>query len=177
MIETTTNGLAVLTVIGQILIVALLFEVIRTRKGSRSSPLLSVAKDNIILLSFFVASVAVLGSLFFSEIAQYEPCKFCWIQRILMYPLVVVFGLALIKKTRDAHLYGLVLSVVGMFVAAYHYLMQVDLITPTTCSAVGYASSCADSFTLTFGYITIPLMALTAFVLITIFTLLSFYHD
>lgn len=177
MIETTTSGLAVLTVVGQILIVALLFEVIRTRKSTKHSPLLSVAKSNVIPLSFFVAGVAVLGSLFFSEIAGYEPCKFCWIQRILMYPLVIIFGLALIKKTRDAHFYGLALGGLGVLVAAYHYLMQVDLITPTTCSAVGYASSCADSFTLTFGYITIPLMALTAFALITIFTLLSFYHD
>lgn len=34
----------------------------------------------------------------FSEIQQYEPCKLCWYQRILMYPIVLITTVAYIQK-------------------------------------------------------------------------------
>jgi hypothetical protein len=35
--------------------------------------------------------------LYFSEIAHYEPCYFCWIQRYLLYPESLICGLFLLK--------------------------------------------------------------------------------
>ena len=45
-------------------------------------------------LAFSVAAVSTAGSFWFSEVGGFVPCEFCWYQRILMYPLVVVLGVA-----------------------------------------------------------------------------------
>ena len=39
-------------------------------------------------LAFLVAATATLGSLYFSEVAHFVPCRLCWFQRIAMYPAV-----------------------------------------------------------------------------------------
>ncbi len=120
-------------------------------------------------LAFTAALIATLGSLTYSEILGYEPCKLCWIQRILMYPQVLILGLALWGRHKGVRALldsSLVLSGVGAVVALYHYLMQLGIVPEGSCAAVGYSVSCAKVFVMTFGYITIPLMALSAFLLI-----------
>lgn len=116
------------------------------------------------LLAFFVALAALLGSLYFSDVLGYEPCKLCWYQRILMYPQTLLLGFALIRaERREIWRYVVLLSFVGMLFAGFHYISQVlDIGLP--CSAIGYSASCSERFFLTYGYITIPMMALTAFV-------------
>src|SRR5690625_1829649 len=66
--------------------------------------------ENILLFIWTVALISLLGSLFYSEVMGYEPCKLCWIQRIFMYPLVVIYGYALMKKNVDMARPGLLLS-------------------------------------------------------------------
>src|SRR5699024_12031322 len=70
------------------------------------------------------ALLATVGSLYFSEIKGFAPCELCWIQRIFMYPLVIIYGVAALKKNIDIALPGLILSGIGMFISAYHYLIQ-----------------------------------------------------
>lgn len=124
---------------------------------------------NGILLAFIVSVFAMLGSLFYSEIAGYEPCKLCWFQRIFMYPQTILLGIALWRKDFQIALCGLVLSAIGAIIAGYHYVMQIGVVPSLPCSVVGYSVSCSQRFVLQFGYITIPMMALTAFLLIIIF--------
>src|SRR4051795_2505719 len=78
-------------------------------------------EPNAVGMAWVVAILATVGSLYFSEIAHYEPCRLCWFQRIAMYPLVVVvFGLALRRDGRNALLYALAMPVVGAGVSIYH---------------------------------------------------------
>lgn len=85
-----------------------------------------------------------------------------------MYPQVLLFGAALWKSEERIADYIMVMSVVGAFIAGYHYLLQIGVLPELPCSAVGFSVSCAQIFTMGLGYITIPLMAFTAFVIITL---------
>jgi len=133
----------------------------------------------VMLWVFIVSLTATLGSLFFSEIAHFEPCKLCWFQRIFMYPLPILFLMALVRKETVIRIYALVLAIVGALIAAWHYFLQVgqmyniDVEKLTNCSSVGYSPSCASYFFLKFGYITIPMMSLSAFVLIILILLIK----
>ena len=116
-------------------------------------------------LAFVVALVTTSGSLFYSEIAGFEPCKLCWLQRIFMFPQVILLGTALWKKDRRVADYSITLSLIGAAIAAYHYLLQLGIAPSLPCSAVGSSVSCSKIFVRNFGYITLPMMALTAFLL------------
>ncbi|MDO8452412.1 MAG: disulfide oxidoreductase, partial [bacterium] len=119
-------------------------------------------------LSFLIALTSMLGSLYYSEVAGYEPCKLCWYQRILMYPLVLLFGFAILKKRKDVTDYALLLSLVGAVIAGYHYLLQRGIVPNIGCAAIGYSVSCSQRFVMQFGYLTIPLMAFSGFALISV---------
>ncbi|MDP2593603.1 MAG: disulfide bond formation protein B [bacterium] len=123
-------------------------------------------------LAFSAALIAVLGSLTYSEIVGYDPCKLCWIQRIFMYPLVLVLGVALWRReVKNLIPYILILAIPGAIVAVSHYYLQVSGVSIFPCDAVGYSAACSQRFVLQFGYITIPMMALSSFLLITVSTL------
>ena len=51
-------------------------------------------------LAWLVALTATFGSLYFSEIREFVPCELCWIQRIFMYPLVILLGVAVFTTGR-----------------------------------------------------------------------------
>ena len=125
-----------------------------------------IVGEQALFYGFIVALAATLGSLIYSDVLGYEPCKLCWFQRIFMYPQVLLLGFALIKKQRVIIDYALALAIPGALVAGYHYLLQLGVAPSLPCAAVGYSVSCSERFVLQFGYITIPLMAFTAFVLI-----------
>lgn len=130
-------------------------------------------RDNTLKMAFSISLAATLGSLFYSEVAGYEPCKLCWVQRIFMYPQVFLLGFALWKKDKAIFNYSLILSVIGGAIALYHYLLQLGIAPSVPCSAVGYSISCSKLFVLSYGYLTIPLMSFTAFVLISLVIFLA----
>lgn len=121
-------------------------------------------------LAFLVALASVLGSLYYSEIAGFAPCKLCWIQRIFMYPQVILLGIALWKKDYGITLYSVVLSFLGALVALDHQILQTTGTSILPCSAEGV--SCSQRFVMQYGYVTIPMMSLTAFLLMMVFFLL-----
>ncbi|MEK7122502.1 MAG: disulfide bond formation protein B [Patescibacteria group bacterium] len=158
--------LSLLTVVAQILSVVLIIGLI-TRNGA----ILKLFSRRAIVSAGIVALVATVGSLFYSESAGYDPCKLCWFQRILMYPQVILFGLALAGRLRDYLVAAGTLSGIGALVAGYHYLLQIGVITGGNCGAVGYSAACSQRFVMNFGYITIPMMALSAFLLILLISI------
>lgn len=121
--------------------------------------------ETLMLMIWVVTLIALLGSLFFSEVIGYEPCKLCWIQRIFMYPLVVIYGVALIKRNIEIALPGLLLSGVGMLLSIYHYLLQK---VPALQDSGGFCEGipCNLQYINYFGFITIPFLAGVAFILI-----------
>lgn len=125
--------------------------------------------------ALLVAWIATLGSLYFSEVRHFVPCTFCWYQRILMYPLVLLIGIGLLRQ--DRHLPYLILpfSIIGQGVSTYHYLLQKTTIfgAPTTCSA---GVPCSAVYINWLGFITIPFLAMLAFMLITLCGVVAIYR-
>ena len=125
----------------------------------------SKKRENFLLGIWGVAVVATAGSLFFSEVMGYIPCELCWYQRILMYPLVIIYGTALFKKDLSTAFPGLILSGIGMCVSTYHYLLQKLPSLNEVGGSCGLVP-CNTEYVNYFGFITIPFMAGTAFILI-----------
>ncbi len=130
--------------------------------------LITRASKYALAFAFVVALVSTLGSLYYSEVAHYEPCRLCWFQRIFMYPQAILLGMAFFRKDTKIFSYALPLSIIGGAISIYHYYIQVKAAvtasTASSCSATGV--SCASTPFFSYGYITIPFMALTGFALI-----------
>ncbi|OGK15425.1 hypothetical protein A2690_05075 [Candidatus Roizmanbacteria bacterium RIFCSPHIGHO2_01_FULL_39_12b] len=134
--------------------------------------ILDLASKWAIPASFLIALVATSGSLYFSEVAKFEPCVLCWYQRIFMYPLVLLFCVSLLRKEyKQIIYYALPLVVVGMAISGFHYAQQLSPDSFLPCKSIGYSVSCTKYFFKTFGYVTIPTMSLSAFSLIFSFLL------
>lgn len=114
-----------------------------------------------LMYAFVVAATATLGSLYLSEIAHLEPCKLCWFQRIAMYPLALVLGIAAWRKDQRVTVYAAPMAVIGGSISAYHYLIQqFPELNSGFCSA---SVPCTAAYIWEFGFVSIPLMALSAF--------------
>jgi disulfide bond formation protein DsbB len=130
------------------------------------------ASEYALLGAFLVTVFSMVGSLYLSEVAKYVPCELCWYQRALMYPQVVLLGLALAKKNRDVVMQILVLSGLGACIAIYHIYLQSGGTALVPCSTVALAVPCGVKNFQEFGYVTIPIMSLTGFVMLIIAALL-----
>lgn len=117
--------------------------------------------------SWGISLIATAGSLFFSEVLKYIPCDLCWYQRILMYPLIILLGIASAKKDYKMSLYAVVLSSIGGLISLYHYLVQKVPALHELGNACGIVP-CNTDYINWFGFITIPFLALIAFTLISI---------
>ena len=137
MTEYFTQTLSILTILGQVSILVLFFAYLNGQEK-----ILKFVSEKSLVFGFIIALVATLGSLTYSEIIGYDPCKLCWLQRIFIYPQTVLLGLALWKKDYSIGVYSLVLSVIGGFIAGYHYLLQVGFAPALSCDSVGYSVSC-----------------------------------
>lgn len=91
-----------------------------------------------------------------------------------MYPQVIILGVSLWKRDNNVRNYIMPLSVIGALIAGYHYLLQIGVAPSVSCDAVGYSVQCSKVFSMSFGYITIPMMALTAFVLISLLMVVGY---
>ncbi|MGE6755092.1 disulfide oxidoreductase [Rossellomorea sp. NPDC071047] len=123
--------------------------------------------DSLLFLAWASSLVATMGSLYFSEILKYEPCELCWYQRILMYPMVILLGVAYVRKDFQAALYSTILSGIGLLVSLYHYSIQKVSILTESAPACGRVP-CTGEYINLFGFITIPFLALTGFSIIFI---------
>ncbi len=126
---------------------------------------MSKKEENSLLFIWIVSVIATLGSLYFSEIRHYEPCKLCWIQRIFMYPIVIIVTIAFIQKNARIAVTTAVFSVIGGCISLYHYGIQKLSFLAENAPSCG-AISCTGQYINWLGFITIPFLALTAFLLI-----------
>ncbi|MCP1145893.1 disulfide oxidoreductase [Lysinibacillus endophyticus] len=127
--------------------------------------------ENSLLFIWLTSFVATLGSLYFSEVRGYEPCELCWYQRILMYPIFLMTTVAYIQKNARIAVTTAVFSCIGGLISLYHYgIQKLDFLSESApaCGRV----PCTGQYINYFGFITIPFLALVAFILIAI---TSFY--
>ncbi|GLC89910.1 disulfide oxidoreductase [Lysinibacillus piscis] len=128
---------------------------------------MSKKAENALLFIWIVSVMATLGSLYFSEIRHYEPCKLCWIQRIFMYPIALMTTIAFIQKNAKIAVTTAVFAVIGGSISLYHYGLQKLSFLADSAPACG-AVSCTGQYINWLGFITIPFLALTAFILIAV---------
>lgn len=129
--------------------------------------IIKILKPYALYIAFLQAWIAMLGSFYFSEIRHLPPCLLCWYQRILMFPLTVLFAVAILRKDKNIAYYVLPLSILGMIVGFYQYLLQMTPLkdaTPISCSNLG---PCSAIQVIYFGFITIPFLSFAAFSIIT----------
>ncbi|MFA9431575.1 disulfide bond formation protein B [Egicoccus sp. AB-alg2] len=131
----------------------------------------AVLRDQALWLATAVAMVCTGGSLYLSEIAGYLPCVLCWYQRIAMYPLVVVVGVAALRRDVSAWLTTLPIAAIGAGVAAWHVAVERwPSLGGGVCDA---AAPCTIRWVEEFGFLTIPTMALIGFVTISLLVLVA----
>lgn len=115
-------------------------------------------------LAFGVALTATAGSLYLSEVAGFIPCTLCWYQRIAMYPLVVVLGIAAWRRDGGIRPYVAPVAGIGAVIAAYHLALQ--RLPGLPAGACSLDAPCTAIYVERFGFVTIPVMALVAFLAI-----------
>jgi disulfide bond formation protein DsbB len=121
----------------------------------------------ILYLAWIQSLAATIGSLYYSEIKHFTPCILCWYQRIFMYPLVIIILVGIVRKDKKLYQYILPMSIGGGIIALYHVLLQRGIL-PEAVAPCTIGASCVTKYAGYFGFITIPVMALTAFTVITV---------
>lgn len=127
--------------------------------------------ENALVSAWGISLIATLGSLYFSEVLKFTPCDLCWFQRIFMYPQVILLGLAVIRKEYGIARYSLALSIIGGTISLYHYALQKIPFFQTHAISCGRVP-CTGQYINWLGFITIPFLALVAFVLISLLSII-----
>jgi disulfide bond formation protein DsbB len=150
------------TLFAHIIIVA--FVILLLIRNTVADKIVSFVGDRALFISFFVATGGFLGSIVYSEVVGFSPCVLCWVQRLFLFPQVVLLGSALWWSDKNILKYTYRLSILGALVSLYHSYTSLGGHSFTPCTAVG--GDCAKVYVFEFGYITIPMMALTVFVVL-----------
>jgi disulfide bond formation protein DsbB len=162
--------LAIAAIVAMVIIVALRVLAIQSDPALDAyAALARVIQARVVVGAWIVAVLATVGSLYFSEVARYEPCTLCWYQRIAMYPLVVILGVAMIRRQRRVPTGVAALAAVGTLIAGYH--VALEWVPSLDAGACTVAVPCTLVWFRAFGIFSMPTLALTAFLLILILTL------
>ncbi len=146
--------------IGAVVLVALFF----VRRQAEFAGQVHLIQKFAFPLAFALTLAAALFALIHEQVFGLEPCYWCWWQRIVMFPQIALFGMALLKEKYQETVIdvSIVLSLVGVGIASYHHILQMFPGSGLPCPATG--QSCAEITFLEFGYITYPMMALSLFI-------------
>jgi disulfide bond formation protein DsbB len=149
--------------------------VTKSRHGRAASTLYADVCRLGLWLAWLVALVTTLGSLYFSQVAHFTPCALCWYQRIAMYPLSIVLLVAAIRRDRGIAWYVVPVATIGALFATYHTQLQAF---PQQHSAFcTLTEPCTVRYVWEFGFVSLPFMALSAFVFIITMTVLAARAD
>ena len=120
-----------------------------------------------------VALISTVAPLIYSELYHLTPCTLCWYQRIFMFPLLLILLVSYLRKEWFIKPYVYVLAGIGLCISIYHIISQQLLehfnIDTSGCDAIGMTTKCSLYYFMEYGYITIPVMTATSFILILFF--------
>jgi disulfide bond formation protein DsbB len=166
-VEAFNTVLSIGTILAWIVIIALVW--LRFFAEGALAPVQDFLREKGLWCASLVALIAAAGSLIYSDVVGFYVCVFCWVQRALMYPLVLIFGFAAYTKNHLVAKVGMALATLGALIGLYQYVMQMreayGLSSALPCAAGSLAPSCSALYVFGFGFVTIPFMALTSFVL------------
>lgn len=120
-----------------------------------------------IYIAWAIALISLVGGLYFSEIVGIVPCVLCWLQRIAMYPLVLIIATGIIRRDKGVSAYVLPLSIIGAGIALYQNML-IWRIIPEALAPCTIGVSCVTQQFTALNFITLPLLSLVAFTVITI---------
>lgn len=169
---TTFLAILVIAALVAVLLTVLLLAMDRTRILPGSVEAVgSVIGPVALWLAALVALVAMSGSLYLSEVAGFEPCVLCWYQRIAMYPLVVILGIAAFRGEAGIRRYAAPVAAIGALISTWH--IGVERLPGLPSGSCSLSAPCNLIWFERFGFVTIPVMALAGF--LAILTLLLVY--
>ena len=129
------------------------------------------------VIGFLLSLSAAAFSLVYSEVLHFAPCFLCWYQRIFLFPLVFIFAVALWNKDKNVLKYALPLTIVGFAISVYHnfeyYFAESNSSLPCDASGVSCYQHLVSEFN---GYISIPMLSLTAFFSILVLLLVVHFY-
>lgn len=168
--DTGTLFLALLAVVAELTVLGIVVVAVTSRE--RLARVRAAIGIQPLQLAAVVAAVATIGSLWLSEGAGFTPCRLCWYQRIAMYPLSVILGIAAVRRDVAVRTYAIPVAAIGAVISIWHVLIErfPSLETSTSCEV---ANPCSIVWVERFGYLTIPTMALSGFALIIALLLLA----
>lgn len=174
-VDTVTTFLALLAVIALVaVVVAAVTALVSRLRGAtpRWAGEVHAAVAPVALpLAWAVATTCTLGSLYMSEVAKFPPCILCWYQRIAMYPLVVILGVAALRRDRAVKWYVVPVALVGLGISIYHYL--VERFPDSVSFSCSTDVPCSTVWVWKFHFLSIPAMAGIGFALIITLVLLA----
>ena len=142
------------------------------RAGLAAAGLLDAVAASALWLAAAVATVSTLGSLYFSEVANFLPCRLCWFQHVFMYPLAVILLVAAVRRDTGVRWYALPLAGIGASISGYHYVVErFPSLESASCEATG--PLCSVPWFESFGFITLALMALVGFLTVAVLLLVA----
>lgn len=167
-VDTVSLFLALLAVVAELATAAAVVLAV----GGRFSPGLRRLREQAVeavspsalSLAAVVAAVCMGGSLYFSEVANFPPCRLCWYQRYAMYPLVPILAVAAWKGITRIRPYAFALAAIGSTVSTYHILVERGIVRES--ASCDPTNPCSLIWVDRLGYLTIPTMALSGFLLI-----------
>jgi len=176
--EVINTGYAVLALVADALVLLAVLGFLLSRASPAARERWTRFRDGVspfaLHIAWITAMLATFGSLFLQYAEHFDPCEFCWLQRICMYPLSLLLGIAAFRgDLQDAKRYFIGLSVVGAGLAIYHYQLEHVPNEPTAC---GSAVPCNLAVINIFGFISVPFLSMPAFLLITTLLLMARSH-
>jgi len=174
-IDAVTTFLALLAVLALVVVVVSLAGWVAGRVRGGLPPALQSLRDAVRELAlrgaFAVALTATLGSLYLSEVAHFPPCELCWYQRIAMYPLTVVLGVAALRRDVAVKWYVIPVALIGAGISTYHYLLE--RFPDSVASSCDAEVPCTVVWVWKFHFLSIPGMAWIGFAAIITLVLLA----
>jgi disulfide bond formation protein DsbB len=136
----------------------------------RKRELASVWKEEGMSL-YFAWAVALAGfclCVFFGEVLQYEPCPLCWYQRIALFPLVLILGIAAFRNDARIIPYALPLSIIGALFALFQ-IFERHFPSLQKTGVCNLGEACSETVFLLFGFLDLPTLSAMGFALISAF--------
>ncbi len=179
MTEVGINLIAALALLGNVglAVALLLFLAHKLFKNGLWNQLVAFLAPKSYYLVFFLSLIAMLASLFLSEIVKFPPCVLCWYQRLAMYPQPLLLYMSILRNERVLTPYLIVMNAIGGLVSTYHYTLHLfPNALPAGCDPTVVGVSCIKGYSFYYGFMTFPYMALTVFVLNILLLSLSYYN-
>ena len=168
--QTAQLFFALLTIATLIGVIALVIcRIVASRSAAAAGVARSATFHRMPLISAITVT-SMLGSLYFSEIADYVPCTLCWYQRIAMYSVAIISTIAAVRR-EDIRVYTGALAGIGLVISTYHWFLErfPELETGACSSSV----PCDLVWFERFGFVTLPFMAFTGFLAVLTLSVLS----